>query len=188
MEPQSNDIQLNENPTIKELFLADPVRRIVAFVLDGFIVAIPYSMLTTPLNFLKLDNSSTTYDSPFSAFFTPEALAVQFISGLIALILSIIYNIILPSKLYPGQTFGKKLLNIKVVKENGENVSLIDMTKRYSIYLVFSLLSLIPYVGLLLCAPLLIVVLINLIMLFTDKRHQTLYDKIANTVVIEEKK
>ena len=41
------------------------------------------------------------------------------------------YNIILPYYIYEGQTFGKKLIGIKIVQKNGEKATLIHLFVRY---------------------------------------------------------
>lgn len=41
------------------------------------------------------------------------------------------YNVFVPYFLYEGQTFGKKLIGIKIVKSNGEKASLKDYILRY---------------------------------------------------------
>ena len=41
------------------------------------------------------------------------------------------YNILLPYYLYEGQTLGKKLIGIKIVKANGEKASLLNYIVRY---------------------------------------------------------
>ena len=41
------------------------------------------------------------------------------------------YNIILPYYIYEGQTFGKKLIGIKIVQKNGEKATLIQLFVRY---------------------------------------------------------
>lgn len=41
------------------------------------------------------------------------------------------YNVFIPYFLYEGQTFGKKLIGIKIVKSNGEKASLKDYILRY---------------------------------------------------------
>jgi len=41
------------------------------------------------------------------------------------------YNVFIPYFFYEGQTFGKKLIGIKIVKSNGEKASLMDYILRY---------------------------------------------------------
>ena len=50
---------------------------------------------------------------------------------ILVVLIMMAYNIILPYYVYEGQTFGKKLIGIKIVKKNGEKASLLNYFIRY---------------------------------------------------------
>jgi uncharacterized RDD family membrane protein YckC len=50
---------------------------------------------------------------------------------ILVILIMMAYNIILPYYVYEGQTFGKKLIGIKIVKKNGEKASLLNYFVRY---------------------------------------------------------
>ena len=50
---------------------------------------------------------------------------------ILVVLIMMAYNIILPYYVYEGQTFGKKLIGIKIVKKNGEKASLLNYFVRY---------------------------------------------------------
>ena len=44
--------------------------------------------------------------------------------------ISIIYYVFIPTYLFKGQTLGKKICKIKIIKENNESINLKDMMLR----------------------------------------------------------
>jgi uncharacterized RDD family membrane protein YckC len=50
---------------------------------------------------------------------------------ILVVLIMMAYNIVLPYYVYEGQTFGKKLIGIKIVKKNGEKASLLNYFIRY---------------------------------------------------------
>lgn len=55
----------------------------------------------------------------------------QFPAVLMVILIMMAYNIILPLYIYEGQTLGKKLIGIKIVKMNGEKAGLVNYLIRY---------------------------------------------------------
>lgn len=55
----------------------------------------------------------------------------QFPAVILVVLIMMAYNIILRYYVYEGQTFGKKLIGIKIVKKNGEKASLLNYFIRY---------------------------------------------------------
>lgn len=55
------------------------------------------------------------------------------IAGVLAIIVYLAYFIIVPLRVYPGQTFAKKIMDIKVVKEDGSDVDFVTLLKREAI-------------------------------------------------------
>ena len=61
---------------------------------------------------------------------------VQYITLVVLLIFTIFYNIIMPMYIYEGQTLGKKVIGIKIVKANGEKATLFNYILRYLTLLI----------------------------------------------------
>jgi len=72
-----------------------------------------------------------------------------------------------------GATFGKKLMNIRIVKKNGDKLSFVGAIRHY----LSTLIYFIPFVF-----------LISIIMVFFRKDRRTLHDFMAGTVVIYNQK
>jgi len=68
-----------------------------------------------------------------------------------------------------GATFGKKLMNIRIVKKNGDKLTFIDAVRHY----LSTMIYFIPFVF-----------IISIILVFIRKDRRTLHDFLAGTVVI----
>ena len=73
-----------------------------------------------------------------------------------------------------GQTFGKRLLGVRVVKENGYPVTTRDILVRE---LVFVLIGMIPFFGF-------FIFIINVILVAFTGKKQAIHDLIAKTMVV----
>jgi uncharacterized RDD family membrane protein YckC len=73
-----------------------------------------------------------------------------------------------------GQTIGKKLLGIKVVRSDGSKASLGRIFWLRNV--IFLIVGLVPLVGV-------VLVLLDLLMIFGEAR-QCLHDRIADTIVV----
>jgi len=67
-----------------------------------------------------------------------------------------------------GQTIGKKMMNIKIVKEDGSDIGVGDAVLRYIGYWVSSF-----------------VILLGFVWIFIDGKNQGWHDKIAKTIVVK---
>jgi len=123
--------------------------------------------------------------SNFAAL-SAASTGTSFIAGLLSLVVWTIVFLVVPIYVWKGQTVGKKLLNIKIVKASGNQVDQLDILKRYSIPTGLNLVALIPVLGCVACV-LPIITLVNLFMLFSDEKRQTIYDKVAETLVVDSK-
>ncbi len=192
------DMENKEKTTIESgvkeilLTLASPWQRISAAIADAIIVTMVYwpiyfilqellkpttvdpELIINTSNLLEVYNATLYADIPF-----------LIITLLISLCFAILTQIIIPSKIWRGQTFGKKLLGIKVVNTDASEVNSNIMFKRYSLYLLTTLLLYIPYIGFCFTALIGLMFIINVILLFAESRNQTLNDKYAKTVVIQ---
>ena len=67
-----------------------------------------------------------------------------------------------------GQTIGKKVMNIKIIKEDGSDIDVGGAVLRYLGYIVSE-----------------VVILLGFIWIFIDDRNQGWHDKIAKTLVVK---
>ncbi|TJZ79099.1 RDD family protein [Chitiniphilus eburneus] len=155
------DLQQNASD---DLELAGRGTRLGAVLLDGLfgtIAGIPLiaAAIATP--------------AMFQAGVSPGAgLMVGIVIGSLLLLAFVIYNFVLVHR--NGQTLGKKVLGIKIVRQDGSRCGL----RRYVFirYLPIALLSMIPLVGV-------IVSLLDPLLIFRESRH-CLHDDIAGTIVV----
>jgi uncharacterized RDD family membrane protein YckC len=136
--------------------LASPWRRIVARILDGFIVQAATFVL---LAVLGLDGDVTDTD-----YF------------LVAMVFSAAYEIVLVAT--KGATLGKMALGVGVITTDGALPPGFPVAVRRWLP---SLLGAIPLIG-----PLIAVVILvaSLVWLFRDERRRTVYDRFAGTYVV----
>ncbi len=120
--------------------------RVLAYIIDAIILGIIGSIITSILN-LSLNGRSS-----------------------VNLILGLIYFTYFwsNSSVWPGQTVGQKLLNLRVIKTDGSDL---DIGR-----------SVIRYVGLIISF---IVILIGVIWVAFDPNKQGWHDKIAGTYVVK---
>ncbi|PTQ52240.1 MAG: Serine/threonine protein kinase [Hydrogenibacillus schlegelii] len=109
-----------------------------------------------------------------------ESIGIRvFFSGLglvFALIITVswfLYRFFTESRMN-GQTIGKRLLGVRVVKENGLPATTRDIFVRELVYVLFGM---IPYLGFL-------IFLVNVILVAFTEKKQALHDLIAKTMVV----
>lgn len=133
--------------------LASPADRLIAAIIDGVILGV----VTGILNGIATATGSTT-------------LALLF--SLVNLVISIGYYVYFWSFDNPyttkGQTIGKKLRGIKIIKTDGSDLTPKDAVLRYVGYIVSS-----------------IVIMLGFIWIFIDANKQGWHDKIAGTYVVK---
>lgn len=133
-------------------------RRLVATLLDGFLVLFFTSILATMVAVLIA----------FFAMFNPyDPLPFNGLMFLVGLIFSIVYYVGFWTK--SGQTIAKSLLGIQVVGENGEPVSWGKGLLRYIGYIISAMIASIGFLW-----------------LAFDHKRQGWHDKMAGTYVISE--
>lgn len=187
----ASPVKNNPNSS-KILHLGDPGIRIVAAIIDAVLVSLPTVVLILPISLFAL------FITPFhtsrlnavelfwlGSSFPKDNFLLSLIVGLLTLALQVIYHVVIPSKILNGQTFGMKFLNLKVVKENSTSVTFNTMFERYSLQILIDLLILLPTLGSVFSTINFLILVANLILLFSDTKHQTIFDKIAHTVVVE---
>jgi len=140
--------------------LAEPVKRIGARLIDGIIWVIiaAFALL----------------------LFGGDGLSGGILGGIVSGALTVAYEVVMVGT--RGGTVGKLLLGMKVVNEDGSAADYETGLRRMYLYIAFIFIGLVPILG-----PLLniVVAIAGLVLLFTDARHQTPWDKVGKTLVVE---
>ena len=148
--------------------LAPISKRFIAIVIDGFIVGIfSFALLfaTGPFAALNQAMASADLDAINAAIaqFQSDALPVN-------LAVSAVYNVVL-MRLFNGQTLGKMVFGLRVIKKNGRRISVLDALLRNVLGYMVSQIFLLGYIW-----------------AFTDRENQAWHDKMAGTVVVVERR
>ncbi len=154
---EANLIRERKKP---ELEPAERLTRLLAALIDAAAVFVPG--LLAALVFPRFVGDSSSYGT----------LALIGLVTVAAMLAWLVYNLKLMHEF--GQTFGKKVMGIKVVRTDGSRLGLLRwITHRV---LVIGLIGVIPYVGW-------VVTLADVLAIFRESR-QCLHDQIADTMVI----
>lgn len=118
-----NDIALNKR------FLAYLIDWTLGGVFSGFPAVLMYGIITG-----KSDMFSNLY--VFEAMGYPMMYGI--IAGLLCILFALFYYVYVPWKIYPGQTLGKKICGVKIVKLDGSQVGLKTLLLRqaFAIFLL----------------------------------------------------
>ena len=139
------------------------VTRFVAFLIDAIIIWIISSILTYPIA-----ASAFSYDASTGALTIGDAFYVM--AGVIFAILWVLYSTFLLGRY--GQSVGKMLVKIKVVKEDSSRISYGDAFVRTILAVIDALPYVIPY-------------LLGAILIWTSDKKQRLGDRVVDTVVVK---
>ncbi|MCL2707042.1 MAG: RDD family protein [Dehalococcoidia bacterium] len=132
-------------------------RRFAAFAVDAVLLSIIISMIF-PIHGRDLFQ----WFSGSHRYLVPLVSISNFLSTLVTLAYSVVFWS------WRGQTPGKLLLNIKVLRGDGSNISFSYALLRYLGYIICALTLGLGFIG-----------------IICDNRKQGLHDKIAGTVVIK---
>ena len=102
--------------------------RFGAYFLDHYLQILLSSI---PVFILWAINNKSIFSSEQLANIDSLPISWQLPTFLLVIFIMMAYNILLPYYLYEGQTLGKKLIGIKIVKANGEKASLLNYIVRY---------------------------------------------------------
>ena len=165
--PTVEPVELPPTPKT-ELRLASIGKRWLAIIIDGFIVAVFTVMLLlaggalAPLD-AAISNADEAAVSDAFANFQSNTLMVN-------LLVSAVYNVAL-MVWFNGRTLGKMMLRLRVVKKRGGRITILDALLRNVFGYMISQIFLLGYLWALF-----------------DKEKQTWHDKMAGTVVVEERR
>lgn len=150
---------------IEHLALASRLSRLGAVVLDAILISLPVSAVMIAYD----DQIATWVIQPEGMSSTAGAALV--VASVLTLAL-FVYQLWLLHR--SGQTLGKKLLGIKIVRSDGSRAGLGRIIGLR--YLVPTLIGMIPYVGWLFS-------IIDPLFIFAEDRR-CLHDRIADTIVV----
>ena len=145
--------QNNENTLYAGFFV-----RLAAYIIDCILVGLALLVIKIPYLFVWIINPDTFIGKPMLFKFS--------LIDIILYLLSLVYFVLMTY--FFGATLGKKALKIKVIKQNNEKLSLIDVIYRESIGRY--LRGLIIFIG--------------YIMIAVDSRKRGLHDILCDTFVI----
>lgn len=173
----------------------DMPKRLGAYLVDWIVGGI-----LTGLPAVLIYGAVSGRSDMFSDLYVFESLGLNpmwaYISGILCILLGIFYYVIVPLKIYPGQTLGKKWAGIRVVKLNGDRVDLKTMLMRQvvGIFLIEGAVYIVSnYIRQLVTLSLrfyvdyywqlfgMAVTLISVILIVKTLSHRAIHDYIAHT-------
>ncbi|PET42343.1 hypothetical protein CN514_22750 [Bacillus sp. AFS001701] len=150
-----------------EYVLSSRKRRLFAAMIDGIVSSLVFFIFSiTDTIFMKNSIFHNYTSMTINIFFT--------------LLPIIVFDIIIPTYLWKGQTIGKKVLGIKVIKDSEEFVDVKTMTLRSILTLVGNLIGMLNFPSQLVMS---VVSLVDSLLIFNDNK-KTLHDIIAKTKVV----
>jgi uncharacterized RDD family membrane protein YckC len=155
--------------------LAEPLNRIGARIIDGIAWWFIGLIITVPIIGFGAGASLTTG--------ADISYASAAIAGILSTLAVAAYEIGFVGT--QGATPGKMVLGLKVAREDGSPPDMRDAAMRMAHYIGLGVLGAITGpLGLLFNLILIVIVIASLVFLFTDSRRQTVWDRIAKTLVV----
>ena len=153
------------------------VKRFISYLIDWYVgalcTAIPIAIISQKLTNTMLNQNIVEFKQPYGI-----------IAGILAVLFAIFYFVIVPAYIYPGQTLGKKICKIKIVKVNNEQVTIKNMLLRQLLgVIVITIITQTNFVTPLMYAGFIISGISILLYLFKGE-HRTLHDYLGNTKVV----
>ncbi len=143
---------------------ADVINRVVAIIVDTIILAIVMVVLSLPLGMQAMMMNMTNYTNPAAA---AGLAGSSMLFTVLSLLIGLGYFTYFEGT--TGQTIGKRMVNIKVVKENGKQVTYMDA-------LVRTILRMIDGIGM---------YIVGLIVVLASEKKQRVGDMAAKTLVVK---
>ncbi|UTG74642.1 RDD family protein [Neisseria subflava] len=189
-----SEINLSDLPKteIVDVHIASVWSRVAAYLLNylfNVIIFLPYYYIlyTEATAISKQKNIPFTPDLITSVSMRADMAQVGGLSTIVYLIVGIVQLYYMSRY---GQSLGKKIMGIRVLKSNGSNPGFLGtvLVRELAWGLIVLVILISAYfvlkVNILICS--LLILLINFIMLFSVKRdRRTLYDMLADTVVVK---
>lgn len=166
---------------------------IIDWVLGSFVTAFP-----TVFMYMSYTKSTELNQN----LLTFPTITYALIAGGLSLLFAMIYYVYIPVKVHKGQTYGKKFMDVKVVKLDGSDVDFKTMLKREILgrflleaslvavgNYIFQIIVLIAQVNILLplkCVSSILCIVSVLIALKTDSRRM-IHDYVGKTKIISTK-
>lgn len=180
---------VDKNLTSEEAALS---RRFFAYLIDwyvgGLVTALPIGLISQKLYGTMTNQNIMEFDSPFGV-----------IGGVLAVIFGILYFVVIPLFVYRGQTPGKRICKIKIVKVDNSEVDIKSMCLRQIIgmiviegalvtvsaiwHQIFTIATGIDVVVPLMYAGM-AVGAVSAVMVVFMKNHRAIHDYIGNTKVV----
>ncbi|MDE2952589.1 MAG: RDD family protein [Chloroflexota bacterium] len=154
-------------PARQQVRLASVGRRWLAIIIDGLIVAVMTLLLAgvggvfTTIEAALLSDDATMISTAASQF-QNDVLTMN-------LLVSALYNVAFMT-LFNGQTLGKIMLKLRVIKKNGQRIGILDAIIRNVFGYTISGMFLLGYLW-----------------AAFDREKQTWHDKLAGTLVVDER-
>lgn len=207
-EEKSEEKKVKKNTDIKAMFS----QRLLAFLIDIIIISFITTLITAfiPLN----DTASKLYEEQNQILenyvsgtssmedYVNQMVDIEYdiakytvVSSIVAVVISLLYYVVYPCY-NNGQTFGKKLMKIRIKKTNDKDLSMNDLLIRSmvnnSILLNIICIALVLFLSkdLYLTTTSLfsgiqyLVMIISVVMIAFSKNAQGLHDKLAKTEVV----
>ncbi len=165
--------------------LAEPMARIGGRVIDGLIWIVIGFVVNLPVISQVVSESVEAADEGRDPVVEVSA-GLIIITSLLNLILIVAYEVFLNVR---GGTPGKRAISARIVKEDGSDLDNQAAFMRMVPYIAVQLIGMVWSLasepgGLGPSLPFLLVAIAGLIMLFTDGRRQTPWDKVGKTLVV----
>jgi len=183
-------LEVHENGQAIQLdkHIAQPWRRLSAYLIDAIIAALPLFVLEILLNnIIASIGALMAYPAPGIALYVSIAAAAytdfsttsgnavyynrDFIASVVCIIFYMLYSLIF-TLIFKGQTIGKKLMSIRVCSSDTSNATFGRIFTR-------------EFVGKVLLNSIPLLPIISLFTLILTKEHKTLHDMLADTIVVE---
>ena len=184
-----SEINLSDLPKteIVDVYIASPWARVAAYLLNSLFTVLIWVPFIVTVVFTFDESEELVSESSLSN--TPEYAVITFFISLAVYLVFGIFQLYYMSR--DGQSLGKKIMGIRVLKSDGNNpgfegtVLIREVVWALVVGVVVTFVSLVTSdIGGNLVS--LLIAFINFIMLFSVKRdRRTLYDMLADTVVVK---
>lgn len=96
-------------------------RRFIAYGLDWYLGGI---FINIPIVLIYGCTFNQTEMQTNLLEISKNSLTVAYVSGIAGILFGIVYFFIIPLFVWPGQTLGKRVLKMKIIQNNGQDISL----------------------------------------------------------------